>query len=79
MASPVGVYHRAAEAAEQGMVDECCQTLRRAEMRVLDRVGRLRAAERLARDRDEEARKDHSPPESVWARHVEDHRRGRLR
>jgi transposase len=70
------VRQRAAEAGERGLVEECCQTLRRAETRLLTRVARLRAAEDLARARDEEIHDDHPPPQSVWARHVTDHRRG---
>jgi len=70
------VRQRAAEAAEQGMVDECCQKLRRREARVLSRVERLRTAEEFARNRDEEVQNDHPPPASVWSRHAADHRQG---
>ena len=70
------VRRRAAEAADQGMVDDCCQRLRREEMRLPHRLGRLRAAEDLARTRTEEIHDDHPPPERVWARHVADHQQG---
>lgn len=69
------VRQRAAEASERGLVDECCQKLRRTEARLNNRLGRLTTAEKLARARDREAEGERPRPENVWAQRVDRHRR----
>jgi transposase len=68
------VRQQAVEAADQGLVDQSCHTLRRREQRLLTRLGKLRAAEAAARQRDEEVDDDHPPPENTWAQRAAEHR-----